>query len=237
VNIISIRANPMAFAKALAAIAFLLVLASIGGQLCKYGLKSAARDGLINLLYVNAEGNLPTLFSVLLLFCAAVLLIAITVLEKNQKRPDASRWALLAISFLCLTIDEACSFHEKLSQPVRWIFGNRLHDSFYFAWVIPGLGLVCFLALFFLKFLGRLAARTRRLFLAAATCYIGGAIVIEIAGGHYAKLHGIHNLTYSMIATVEESLEMAGIIVFIYALLKYIAHHYQVVQFQFDGGK
>ena len=68
----------------------------------------------------------------------------------------------------------------------------------------------------------------------AATLFIGGAIGIELVGGRYVELHGRENVTYSMIATLEESLEMAGVIVFIYALLKYIADNYKEVQFRFD---
>ena len=42
-------------------------------------------------------------------------------------------------------------------------------------------------------------------------------------------------MTYRMIVTIEESLEMAGLIIFIWALLKYIAENYKEVRFRFDG--
>jgi hypothetical protein len=66
----------------------------------------------------------------------------------------------------------------------------------------------------------------------AAALYIGGAVGLELVGGRYAEMHGLKNLTYSMIATAEETLEMAGVIVFIYALLRYIADNYIEVRFQ-----
>ena len=69
----------------------------------------------------------------------------------------------------------------------------------------------------------------------AATIYIGGALGTELIGGHYADLHGNNTWTYSMIVTVEESLEMAGLIVFIWALLKYCADNFKEVQFQFGA--
>jgi hypothetical protein len=71
----------------------------------------------------------------------------------------------------------------------------------------------------------------------AATLFIGGALGFELVGGRWVELHGKENLTCSMIATVEESLEMAGVIVFIYALLKYIAENYNEVRFRFDNFK
>jgi hypothetical protein len=68
----------------------------------------------------------------------------------------------------------------------------------------------------------------------AATLFLGGALGVELVGSRYAEFHGGENLTYNIIATVEESLEMAGVIVFIYALLKYIADNYEEVRFRLD---
>jgi hypothetical protein len=39
--------------------------------------------------------------------------------------------------------------------------------------------------------------------------------------GRYAELYG-YNVTFHVIATVEELLEMTGIVIFIYALMSYI---------------
>jgi hypothetical protein len=66
----------------------------------------------------------------------------------------------------------------------------------------------------------------------AASIYLGGAIGIELIGSSHAELHGYENWAYSMIATLEESLEMTGLIVFIWALLKYSAGSYKEVRFQ-----
>lgn len=60
---------------------------------------------------------------------------------------------------------------------------------------------------------------------------------MELVGGHYAELHGSDNLTYHLIATLEESLEMAGVITFIWALLVYIADHYGDLRLRVEGGR
>jgi hypothetical protein len=62
-----------------------------------------------------------------------------------------------------------------------------------------------------------------------------GGIGCELIGGWFAELHGTANLTYATITTVEESLEMAGVIIFIWALLVYIADNYKEVRFRFEG--
>ncbi len=231
----TIRLNPFAVSRTLGAVAFLLALASIGGQMIKYSLGHDYVYGFVPLFYVDAEQNIPTLYSVLLLFFAAMLLTAIAVLKKKQIDPDASNWAALAFWLLFMAVDEASSIHEKLTTPVRGLLGDGPLGIFYYSWVIPGIVVVCMLTLYFLKFHQRLPAKTRAAFLVASAIFISGAIGFELVGGRYTELHGCENLTYSMIATAEESFEMAGVIVFIYALLDYIADHYKEIRFRLDS--
>jgi hypothetical protein len=76
-----------------------------------------------------------------------------------------------------------------------------------------------------------LPARTRRLFLAAGAIFVAGAIGVEAVSGMQASLHGEQNLTYHLVITVEELLEMTGIVIFIYALLDYIGGQLTTVGF------
>ena len=228
-----ISLNPFLIARMLGTVAFLLVVASTGWQLAAYWTGHDSIYGLVQLFYVDAEQNIPTFFSALLLLFAALLLAIITRLKRNQKATYVLHWATLALGFLLMAADEILSQHERLVEPIRKLLGGGDLGVFYFAWIIPGIELVLVLALFFLKFLLHLPAKTRLAFLIAATLYIGGAIGFELVGGRYSESHGTQNLTYSMIATTEESLEMAGVIVFIWALLVYIADHYKEVRFRF----
>jgi hypothetical protein len=59
-------------------------------------------------------------------------------------------------------------------------------------------------------------------------------IGIEMVGGHQAELHGQENLRYGLTATSEEGCEMAGIIVFIYAIMEYLDRSYKEIRFQFE---
>jgi len=81
--------------------------------------------------------------------------------------------------------------------------------------------------LFFLRFLLRLPSRNRNLFLFAGALYVGGCIGIELIGGSYDQAHGYENLTYNLISTVEEGLELAGLIAFLYGLLTYLGDHFR----------
>ena len=213
----------------------LLVVISVAGQLIRYvgghdyayGLLSPAEQ----LFHVNREHNIPTLFSVLLLLCSASLLGLITFLKRRHQDPDRFKWATLTVGFIYLAIDEAWSFHEMLIDPVRGLLGHDSLGMFYYAWVIPGMAGVGILALLFLGFLLRLPSSTRWSFLGAGAIFLGGAIGAEMLGGRYAESHGDHNLTYQLLTHLEESMEMAGMIVFIYALLRYLAEQCPTVEF------
>jgi hypothetical protein len=230
-----ISLNPSTIARILGAVAFLLVLASIGGQFAKYVYGHSHLKGLVPLFYIDKEENIPTYFSLLLLLFAALLLAVITLLNGKQRTPHVSKWAILSFGFLFMAYDEAFQVHERLVTPVRTLLGDSNLGVFYYAWVIPGIALVLVLALFFLRFLLHLPAITRLRFMMAATLYIGGAIGFELIEGRYAELHGERNFTYSMIVTIEESLEMGGLIVFIWALLKYFADNHKEVQFRVEA--
>lgn len=101
--------------------------------------------------------------------------------------------------------------------------------------MIPGAALVFLLRLFYLKFLLRLPAKTRFRFVLAATLYLGGCLGFEFIGGWYAEANGVQSLTYNLITTVEKSLEMMGLIVFIRALLIYLAENYEGMKLRLLG--
>jgi cellulose synthase/poly-beta-1,6-N-acetylglucosamine synthase-like glycosyltransferase len=223
------------YACILGVVAYLLVVLSIGGQFSKFMLGHAFLTGLASLFYVDMEHNIPTYFSVLLILFATFLLAVISILNGKQRQPHFSKWAILSVGFLFMAFDEAFQIHERLNIPVGTLLGDGSLGIFYFAWVIPGIALVFVLGLFFLRFLLHLPAMTRFSFLMAATLYIGGAIGVELIGSSHAELHGYENWTYSMIATLEESLEMAGLIVFIWALLNYSADNHKEVRFRFGA--
>ena len=55
---------------------------------------------------------------------------------------------------------------------------------------------------------------------------------MEMVGSNYAEMHGASDLTYLACVTIEESLEMFGVIIFIDGLLEYIADNFTDVLFK-----
>lgn len=221
-------------ARALAGLAFVLILAGIGSQWMRIARGHENVGAAVHFFNLDGERNLPTFFAVLLLLFASLLLAVIARLEVKQPQL-ASKWTILSTGFLSMAFDEAFSVHERLNEPFGEMLGDSQRGIFYFAWVIPGIALVLALAAFFYRFLQRLPAKTRNRILMAAAVYIGGALGIELFGGRYAELHGTRSVVYIASTLVEESLEMAGVILFIRALLAYIAENHRRVQFDFGG--
>jgi hypothetical protein len=133
------------------------------------------------------------------------------------------------VLFLVMAIDESATLHEGLSEPTRALLGVGGSGLLYFAWIIPALVVLFVLALLFFRFILHLEMPYRGIFLLSGSIYIGGAIGVEVLGGSYIEEYGIFNFSYSLIATAEETMEMFGIIIFIYGLLRYNSAHVAAV--------
>jgi hypothetical protein len=172
---------------------------------------------------VSGEGKLPTFYSGLTLLAAAALLGLIWAHERRQHGPFRWHWAALAVIFLLMAMDEMLSLHEVATDVIR----SRLHIEdgwFYNAWVIPAGVVLGLLSVTFFRFVVHLPARTRMLFLFAGGVFVSGAVGLEMAGGAYVSAHG-YDLAYGALASVEEVLEMAGIVVMLYALMDHLERH------------
>jgi len=204
----------------LAAAAVFLVIASSAGQFSTYVLGHGYVFGLVNLFSLDREGNVPTWFSAFLLLSCAALLTIITLVRREESDRWWTYWCGLAVIFLYLSMDEAASIHELTITPVRDLLD--VGGIFHWAWVIPGMIFVAAIGLTYFKFVLSLPRRTRSHFVVAAAVFLGGALGVEMAGAAWFEEFGRRNLGYVTFWTVEETLEMAGLIIFLYALLRYI---------------
>lgn len=201
-------------------------------MLAVVGLSSAVRTvvhvtghdyimGLVPLFYVDAEQNIPTLFSVGLLLLAAVHLALISQLERARGSKWGRYWQLLGLGFALIAADEFISLHEKLTGPIRAMAAGAAGNAFHYGWVAVGLPIVLVVGMVFWLFLVALPSETRRRFVVAGALYVGGALFLEVLGGMVAASWGVMSVTHSVLATLEEAMEMLGTILFIRALMLY----------------
>lgn len=212
--------------RVLTATSCFLLIASIAGQVLKYGFGHKRAYGLTPLFYVDLEGNIPTFFSGILLLLASLLLAFITVLKRASQDAYSRHWAILSLILLYMAVDETCHLHEMLHKPGKWVLGPHAHAIFTYAWIIFGIGMVAAVALSYFKFFLHLPPQTQRQFFTAAAVFLSGAIAIELVESYYHGLYGDQTFLYSMFATVEEGLEMAGVIIFINALMTHLITYY-----------
>lgn len=181
-----------------------------------------------NLFYLDQERNLPTWFTSLLLIMNGLLLLLIAHRTRLMKLPHMWYWLILGVVFVGLSLDETAQLHEKLIEPVRTLFDTS--GYLYFAWIIPAVIALVVGGLLYIPFFMRLPAKTRNMFFLAGLIYIGGVILLEaLAGDYYAVLDviqdGQHDMRYALMAHVEETMEMIGLLVFFYALNSYVIQY------------
>lgn len=214
--------------RVLVATTFFLLVASIAGQSAKHVLGYDEAYGIIRLFNVDSEGNIPTFFSSFLLLFSSLLLAVISTLKRKESDTRWNQWAILSCALLYMAVDEASGIHELLYRPADWLLGQRLSRIIYFTWAIFGIAFVLIFTLSYLKFFFSLPLQTQKQFFLAASVFFSGALGMELVGGFFGGSHGIQNLQYAMLSTIEEGLEMTGVILLINALLNYIIHHYDV---------
>lgn len=214
--------NPRRIAAILLGIVAVLIAASSAGQLIFYYAGHDHAFGFVPRFSLVQEANVPTWYSSTTLLVCAVLLGVVARVERKPGSRFTLHWKVLALLFLYLSVDEAAELHEVLIEPLRGTLNAG--GLFHFAWVVPAIVLLAVLGLAYARFLVHLPASTRRLFVVAASTFVGGAVGAEMVGWAWVESRGFHNLGSVLIWTVEESLEMLGIVVFVYALL----HHLQL---------
>ncbi len=79
------------------------------------------------------------------------------------------------------------------------------------------------LGLVYSKFVWELPKDIRARFVMAGVIFLTGVLGVEMLGARAADLHGYTTVTYRFLYSLEEMLEMLGIILFIYALLSHLA--------------
>lgn len=171
--------------------------------------------------HFDVEANVPTWFSVVLLLACALLLSLIAGDKHGRRDPFRHHWTALAILFAFFSLDELASFHEAASRLLREALDPT--GFLYYIGAVAAVPVVVILGLLFRGFLLSLPRVHRRRFLLAGALYIGATVVLEIIEGGYAYRYGINNPTYEVMTTIEELLEMTGLIIFVHGLLAYMS--------------
>lgn len=226
--------TPKRLAQFFAALTACLIVAHVSVQTVRFATDNDSLAGLVALFSLGADGNLPTFYSSFAILFCAMLLTLIGVAGWGDRHIHTAYWLGLAAIFLFLSVDEMLELHEHLNEPIRSAL--KTSGFFYYAWVIPyGALLLIFLAAY-LRFLLRLPGRTAVLFVVAGATFVSGGIGVEMISAAHSEIHGNLNVTYVTLQTIEESLEMVGIVIFIFALAEYIDQRFGDLRLHISAG-
>ncbi len=228
---IKLSLSPGAVVRYLMIAVVFFTVVSTGIQIAKYVFDY--RQDWMSLWNLDRELNFPSWFSTFMIGFCSILLKIIAIGKKEQGDRYTKDWQLLSLIFLWLAIDELVSIHEILIIPQ---FSDALHLPWFLhsLWVIPGMVFVAWFARRYIRFVRHLPSNTKKHFVSAACVYIGGALVMEMVGSYFAEAQGQQHLTYALVATVEEFMEMVGMVMFIYGLLYYLREWAKTLDLRID---
>lgn len=185
--------------------------------------------GITGYVDLDLEKNIPSFYSGFALLFSSLLFFCISLLEKNPEKKHRY-WLGLAAVFLFLSLDEVFVLHERLGNYTEeYIKSTGILEAsglLYFPWIIPYSILMIILGLLYFSFMLSLPRKTGVLLILSAIIFLTGAAGFDMLGGREAELHGYYSITYTVLYTIEEFLEMIGVVLLIYTLLDYIEQQY-----------
>ena len=175
--------------------------------------------GFVHMFDLDMERNIPTFFSSILLLFSGFLFYVLSFLSKVSKDPMPTHryWFGLSLVFTFLAIDENAKIHEQIGDFTKQFID--VGGYLYYPWVISYVMLTLILAIVYFKFFLSMPKKLFLAFMLAAFIFLSGAIGFELIGANESSIHGTSTIRYSILYTIEESLEMFGVIYLIHILL------------------
>jgi hypothetical protein len=203
----------------------MVVTTSVAVEALRPILRLGRRSGILPLLSMSHEGNVPTIYTAALLFVDALLAALCAAGARERGERFVAHWWALAAGFCYIALDEILVLHEAWGALVPLATGGSVHPSgvLHFLWVIPAAIVVLVVGLVFLPFLRGMPPVTRRAFVLAGAVYVVGAVGMELPLGWWTEQRGSFNLGYVLIDALEESLEMLGLNLFLLGAVDHLA--------------
>jgi hypothetical protein len=192
-----------------------------------YGRETAVHG--MDRLGLDYELSLPAWYSSALMAISAGLLVLHALIAGRLGRRTSPWWWALAAIFVYLSLDEMVQLHEM----AIW-FRPEFNPGgmFNFNWVVVAGPLLIVGGAAFLPFLARLPRTNARRILIAGFVFVGGAYGMEMLGSHLFTLYGGEAPVFRAVSILEEGMEMAGLSLFISALLDLLAAEAPVMTFR-----
>lgn len=207
----------------------LVVVALVGlgvlSSLLRIRQPSAAAQEFLLLFDLGEDSSVPTYFSSLLLLSCALLLAWTAHLKRVAGEAKWFVWSALAALFVLLSLDEVAMIHERGGMILMTLYPsvNQLGGMLHYKWILIGLPATAILAILLIPWFFGLSRRLQLLFALSAAIFVGGAVGVEMINASVHDTVGAHTAAYVLGTALEESMEMLGATLFLYALLDHVA--------------
>ena len=177
---------------------------------------------------VQGEQTVPAWFSGMMLWTAGIGALALGVLNAKHDRKIGALWCLLGAAFVYLSADEVVSIHEKLNGPAMLVVGDS--DVAAAPWIIFGIFFAGIIGLCCLPLLFSVTRTVRNTMILAGVVYVGAAIGVEYVGEVIKAVYytGEYSKVYTLFFSIEELLEMLGVVLFLHAISLQFASQWRV---------
>lgn len=222
---VTIKLSPRRLLKALITCVLLVQIANVVAIWAKVTFNGEYYQ-ITEFFDVGMEGNIPTIYSVLALCLASIVTFLVARVARTNSDKDWRYWFFLACVLLFLAFDEGATIHEHVGDLFESYYGGLATGFLYWLWVVPYGIAVMWLGAALFPFLLRLPARTRNGCIGAGLVFIGGAIGVEMISASVYELHDGSSgkpLEYYLLYTLEESMEMLGVVIYIYYAHSFLA--------------
>ncbi|MFC0680523.1 hypothetical protein ACFFGH_22040 [Lysobacter korlensis] len=197
----------------LAAVGALLVAASLLAPWVLGHDVSFAGSPIRNYIDVNGEANLPTWWSTTLLALAGVFSAAVGIVHRATGESGAFRWAVMAVLFLAMSVDEFTRVHDRIQHAWRALFGADPFTSIEWMLILIPVALVVAVAVLLLV---RPLPRVPKVLLAiGGACYVLGAVGVDALAGAGLPLLDSGTMGRFLLLNLEELGEFVGAAFFV----------------------
>lgn len=177
---------------------------------------------LSNRFDLDDESSVPTWLAQFL-FLAIAAAAWLSAYLQNQKRPRRL-WTSIAVIGLLFSIDEISALHERLLQTIHVaFFQDNAATTADNAWLVLA-PFIVLLAAYLLWMMWRiLPKRTIGIFIFAGLVFVGGAMFVDLLANTSERETFLNQ---GLLVGLEESMELFGCVVALYAIVDYLERKY-----------
>lgn len=172
-----------------------------------------------NIFSVQGEGTIPAWFSGVMLWSAGLGAMVLAAIEPRRTGINRTLgWGILGAAFFYLSADEILGLHENLNATTEELLG--VPKAATSPWIIFGVIFVVVIGLLSVPLLRSLNRTTSFTIILAGAVFVTGAIGVECVGEtiHRSINNREGSKVYTLLFTLEEFLEMLGVVIFLHAI-------------------